>query len=94
MRVLLSREATTGRGQEIAVRVRDLAPGHHELQFTALKNSPLGIVLAERLRWDAQVTATVELSWQTMPGQAEPQIELSRLLCWEILGVGGALPNS
>lgn len=37
-------------------------------------------------------TATVELSWSTGPNP--PQLQISRFICWEFLGLGGEDPKS
>ena len=80
-----------------------IEPAHHEEDFTVVRvqrDSEVGKIL-EELAWtdvpgkrnlepSSRKGATVVLEWSN---EAEPVLGISRILCWEFLGVGGDPSN-
>lgn len=65
-------------------------PGNlnHRISIPVSSTSPAGIALSTDWSDPKEVrTATVELKWTGT--SATPQLEISRLVCWEYLGLGG-----
>ena len=98
-RLGLSEEASSLYEDEGVRNYRLVDPAHNSEDIAAIsvkKNSEVGRIL-EELAWTDIAGkepvfkgATMELQWST---DTKPQLQISKVICWEFLGVGGDPSN-
>lgn len=100
-RVLIAEEAPDPRRAVAGFRdyrVKDPANSGDTARVTVKADSEAGRALslihgpAPKNERPITRTATLELTWRGTP--ASPQLEISRFICWEFLGLGGQEPSA
>jgi len=77
----------------IAVRINAPATDPQDgLKIITKKNSSFGQQILSKLKWGTSSMATLDLQWKEDPKNNELNVNLHRLRCWRLMGVGTRFP--